>query len=80
MKKLLFVTLALTMLSCSKDEQDCGCDRVISTDYTLVQTLPQPGVPPSLATIGYCTTRDNCGNEKIWYVEPHGLYEIGDCK
>jgi hypothetical protein len=80
MKRLLFATLALTMLGCEKDEtQDCGCDRVISTNYTIVQTIPQSG-PPVLVTIGTFTTRDKCGNENTWYVEQYGIPNIGDCK
>lgn len=70
MKRLLFLALALTMLSCEKDEiKDCNCDRVVEVNVDINDP------------VWFYTTKNECtGVVKFVNCDPNNHPNVGDCK
>lgn len=77
MKKLLIICLTFfTLSSCSEDEPNCDCDRVVSTNYSHFG-MPGGGSFSS----GSFNTVNECTNEtRTWSAQTYGFPRIGECK
>jgi hypothetical protein len=76
MKRLLFVTLALTMLSCEKDEiKNCNCNKVVETNYSEFNIAGYGTV-----YAGNFITRNECtGVQHTYSVQDYGHPALGTC-
>ena len=77
MKKLLLITtVSIVFFSCSNDEPNCECDKVVSTDYFSIG-MPGGGTVQG----GSFSTVNECTNEtRSWPVAQYGQPSIGDCR
>jgi hypothetical protein len=77
MKKIFTMAiLSLCLMSCSEEEPNCDCDKVVATNYS------QFNIPGSGSVwMGSFTTINECsGLQQTWSVSQHGRPRIGECK
>lgn len=76
MKKLLLLLPLLLLMSCSNDEPNCDCDRVVATEYSSFNIVGVGTVRGgSFTTINDCT-----GLQQIWSANQYGFPQRGECK
>jgi hypothetical protein len=77
MKKIFTLAiLSVSLMSCTTDEPNCDCDKVVDTNYAQFN-IPGYGsqVTGSFTTINECS-----GLQQTWSVQQHGTPSLGSCK